>query len=147
MIDRSYLDSIGWRGIRVRKDHLERAIAIAAQRIVAKARPVRIADIAAGHGRYVLEAVEKLGTRAESVLLRDYSEINVRDGAALIAEKKLSDVARFIKGDAFDEKSVAAIEPRPTMAIVSGLYEIFTDNTQVSASLRGLAQAVEPAAI
>jgi alpha-beta hydrolase superfamily lysophospholipase len=144
MIDRNYLDSIGWQGIRVRKVHVELAIAAAAQRLAAQKRPVRIADIAAGHGRYVLEAVEKLPVRPESVLLRDYSDINVRDGAALIAAKALGDVARFIKGDAFDEKSVASISPRPTIGIVSGLYELFPDNSAVSGSLRGFAQAVEP---
>jgi alpha-beta hydrolase superfamily lysophospholipase len=143
MIDRNYLDSIGWRGIRVRKAHLELAIAAGARRLSTEKRPVRIVDIAAGHGRYVLEAVEKLPSRPEAVLLRDYSDINVRQGTALIAEKKLGAMARFVNGDAFDEKSVAAIVPRPTIGIVSGLYELFPDNGAVSASLRGLAQAVE----
>jgi alpha-beta hydrolase superfamily lysophospholipase len=144
MIDRGYLDSIGWQGIRVRKAHLEQAITGAAQRLRGQGRPVRIADIAAGHGRYVLEAVEKLTPHPESILLRDYSDINVRDGSRLIAEKNLQRLARFEKGNAFDEKSVASIGPRPTIAIVSGLYELFPDNSMVLASLRGLAQAVEP---
>jgi len=144
MIDRSYLDSIGWRGIRVRKENLGRAIVSAAQRLAASGHPVRIADIAAGHGRYVLEAVEKLERRPESIFLRDYSDINVRDGTALIAEKKLQDIGRFVKADAFDEESVAAIDPRPTIGIVSGLYELFPGNAQVSASLRGMGRAVPP---
>lgn len=143
-IDRAYLDSIGWRGIRVRKTHVEQAIAAAVERLRAARRPVHIADIAAGHGRYVLEAVGRLSRRPDSILLRDYSEINVRDGTALIAGKKLDNVARFVKGDAFDEASVGSIRPRPTIAIVSGLYELFPDNAPVLASLRGLAQAVEP---
>ena len=143
MIDRNYLDSIGWRGIRVRKEHLERAIAVAARDLGLRKRPVRIADIAAGHGRYVLEAVAKLAPKPESVLLRDFSDINVRDGAALIGEKGLQNIARFVKGDAFDEESVASIAPRPTVAIVSGLYELFPDNAPVARSLRGLARAVE----
>jgi alpha-beta hydrolase superfamily lysophospholipase/SAM-dependent methyltransferase len=143
MIDRNYLDSIGWRGIRVRKENLERAIATAARRLTAQGLPVRIADIAAGHGRYVLEAVEALTVTPESVVLRDYSDINVRDGTALIAEKNLQHVARFVKGDAFDEESVASLAPRPTIAVVSGLYELFPDNISVAASLRGLARAVE----
>ena len=144
MIDRSYLDSIGWRGIRVRKENLGRAIASAARRLDAAGHPVRIADIAAGHGRYVLEAVQALDRRPESILLRDYSDINVREGTALIAEKKLQDVARFVKADAFDEDGVAAIDPRPTIGIVSGLYELFPSNQQVGASLRGFARAVQP---
>ena len=143
MIDRNYLNSIGWRGIRVRKDHIERAIAVAARELRSQQRPVRIADIAAGHGRYVLEAVAKLSPRPESILLRDYSDINVRDGSALIGEKGLNGVARFVKGDAFDEANVAAMTPRPTIAIVSGLYELFPENAPVMASLRGLARAVE----
>jgi alpha-beta hydrolase superfamily lysophospholipase len=144
MIDRNYLASIGWRGIRVRKRHLEQAIALAAGRLRGAGREVRIADIAAGHGRYVLEAVEKLEPRPESVLLRDYSDINVRDGTALIAAKRLDGIARFVKADAFDEHDVASITPRPTLAIVSGLYELFPENAPVLASLRGLAKALEP---
>lgn len=144
LIDRNYLNAIGWRGIRVRKQHLERAIAAGAGRLRAASRPVRIADIAAGHGRYVLEALEKLEAQPEAILLRDYSDLNVRDGTALIAEKGLERVAHFVKGDAFDEESVAALEPRPSLAIVSGLYELFPDNDLVLRSLRGLARAVEP---
>lgn len=144
LIDRGYLDSVGWRGIRVRKAHLERTIAHAAGQLRAQGRAVRIADIAAGHGRYVLEAVEKLAPRPESVLLRDFSEVNVRDGARLIAEKGLQGTARFERADAFDESGVASLEPRPTIGIVSGLYELFPDNSMVLASLCGLARAVEP---
>jgi len=85
-----------------------------------------------------------LQARPESILLRDYSDLNVREGGALIDAKGLSGIARFVKGDAFDEESVARIEPRPSLAIVSGLYELFPDNAQVLASLRGLGRAVAP---
>jgi len=142
LIDRNYLDSIGWRGIRVRKQHLGQAIASAAGRLRAAGQPVRIADIAAGHGRYVLEALDGLQARPESILLRDYSDLNVREGGALIDAKGLSGIARFVKGDAFDEESVAAMEPRPSIAIVSGLYELFPENAPVLASLRGVGRAV-----
>jgi alpha-beta hydrolase superfamily lysophospholipase/SAM-dependent methyltransferase len=144
MIDRNYLDSIGWRGIRVRKAHLEQAILSAAHRLRAAGSALRIADIAAGHGRYVLEAVRKLPARPDSVLLRDYSDINVRDGTALIEAMRLGGNVKFVAADAFDEASIAAIAPTPTLAIVSGLYELFPDNTRVLASLRGLARAVAP---
>lgn len=144
LIDRNYLQAIGWRGIRVRKQHLERAIAAAAQRLRAAGRPVRIADIAAGHGRYVLDALQGLEARPDAILLRDYSDINVRDGSALIAQKGLGAIARFVKGDAFAEESVARMEPGPSIAIVSGLYELFPDNERVLGSLRGLSRAVEP---
>ncbi len=48
------------------------------------------------------------------------------------------------QADAFDRKSLAAIEPRATIGIVSGLYELFPSNTLVMESLAGLADAIEP---
>src|SRR6185369_15760438 len=47
-------------------------------------------------------------------------------------------------GDAFDRASLASLAPRPTLGVVSGLYELFPDNARVLASLRGLADAIEP---
>jgi len=143
-MDRNYLDAIGWRGIRQRKRHLEELLRLALGRLHTEGRPLRVLDIAAGHGRYVLEALTEAPRRPESILLRDFSDINVRDGAALIREKGLETIARFEKGDAFDRASVAGVSPRPTIGIVSGLYELFPDNTMVSRSLAGMADAIEP---
>ncbi|OEO25890.1 hypothetical protein AX279_10725 [Pseudomonas sp. J237] len=144
MIDQHYLKSIGWRGIRQRKLNIEELLRLAMAKLREERRPVRIVDIAAGHGRYILEALQGVSPLPESILLRDYSDINVRDGGALIRENGLSDIAQFVKGDAFDRASLAALEPNPTLAVVSGLYELFADNGLVGESLAGLAEAVEP---
>ncbi|MDH3739270.1 MAG: bifunctional alpha/beta hydrolase/class I SAM-dependent methyltransferase [Alphaproteobacteria bacterium] len=141
-LDRSFLNSIGWRGIRQRKVHIEQLLGEAIGRVHADGAPVHVMDIAAGHGRYVLDAIEASDPRPQSILLRDYSDLNVAEGSDLIAQKGLSDVARFVKGDAFDGPDLAAVEPRPTIAIVSGLYELFADNGLVRASLDGLAAAI-----
>jgi len=143
LIDRAYLDSIGWRGIRQRKLHVEELLREAMQRLADAGREVRLMDIAAGHGRYVLDAVASSPVPVASVLLRDYSDINVRDGHALIAQRGLQATARFEKADAFDQAQVAAATPRPTLATVSGLYELFPDNAMVARSLAGVADAVE----
>lgn len=144
LIDRQYLNSIGWRGIRQRKLHLEELLRAAMLRVRKSNRPVQVLDIAAGHGRYVMEALSKDTQLPESILLRDFSDINVRDGAALIREKGLESVARFVKGDAFDQASIAAVSPRPTIGIVSGLYELFPENEGIRRSLAGMAEAIEP---
>jgi len=143
LIDRNYLNSIGWRGIRQRKVHAEELLRLAMGNLREQNRPVRIVDIAAGHGRYILEALEQGGEIPDSILLRDYSDINVRDGAALIEQKGLGSIARFLKGDAFDKDDLAALDPKPTLAVVSGLYELFGSNAMVGDSLAGLAAAVE----
>ena len=144
MIDRTYLDSIGWRGIRVRKTHVEELLRKAFARVYASGLPLRVMDVAAGHGRYVLDAIAASDIKPESILLRDYSEINVRDGRALIAERGLYTIAQFVRGDAFDRDDVARVAPTPTVAVVSGLYELFPDNAQVAGSLAGIAAAVPP---
>lgn len=144
MIDRTYLDSIGWRGIRVRKTHVEELLRKAFSQVHARGLPLRIMDVAAGHGRYVLDAMTTTDIKPESILLRDYSEINVRDGRALITERGLYSIAQFVQGDAFDRDDLANVSPAPTVAVVSGLYELFPDNDQVTASLAGIAAAVPP---
>ena len=144
MIDTNYLNSIGWRGIRQRKLNVEELLRLAMAKLRDDHREVRIVDIAAGHGRYILEALQGVSPLPESILLRDYSDINVRDGGALIREKGLGDIAQFVKGDAFDRADLAALDPKPSLAVVSGLYELFADNAMVGGSLAGLAEAVEP---
>lgn len=145
-IDKGYLDSVGWQGIRQRKIHLETLIREAIARLGAQNTPVRLVDVAAGHGRYVLDALAQV-QGVQSILLRDYSELNVQQGQALIAERGMTDIARFERGDAFNTAELAALSPKPTLGIVSGLYELFPDNAQVRASLAGLAQAIEPGGI
>lgn len=143
MIDRTYLESAGWRGIRQRKVHIEELLRLAMASLREQGREVRILDIAAGHGRYILEALQGVEPLPESVLLRDYSELNVREGSALIERLGLKERARFVQGDAFDGADLAAVEPKPSLAVVSGLYELFADNAMVSGSLAGLGEAVE----
>ncbi len=141
-IDRQYLNAIGWRGIRIRREHLRELLAEAASRLRAAGQPVQVVDIAAGHGRYVLEALASGTSPADGIVLRDYSPLNVEKGRALIARLGAERIARFEAGDAFDEASLAALTPRPTLAVVSGLYELFPDNALLQRSLAGLARAV-----
>jgi len=143
LIDSGYLESIGWRGIRQRKLHVEELLRVAMARLRAAGQSVRVMDIAAGHGRYVLEALDGEGVeRPDSILLRDYSPINVEAGRRLISEKGLSEIANFEAGDAFDRDSLAAVTPQPTLGVVSGLYELFPDNAMIRRSLAGLAAAI-----
>ena len=113
-MDRNYLGSIGWRGIRQRKPHVEELLREAMWRLREAGMPVRVVDIAAGHGRYVLEALDGGDIRPDSILLRDYSDINVASGRQLIQDKDLGDIARFESGDAFDrDDPKARIDPPP----------------------------------
>ncbi len=144
MIDRQYLNAIGWRGIRLRKRHLEQLLRQVMVELHAAGRPVHLLDLAAGHGRYVLDAVRDLPDIPATGLLRDFSAANVTAGRHLIAEYGLAQRFVFEPGDAFDPASLAALPHAATIGIVSGLYELFPANDPVRASLAGLAQAIAP---
>ncbi|MEY4764834.1 MAG: hypothetical protein RI907_1507 [Pseudomonadota bacterium] len=142
LVDRVFLQAIGWRGIRVRKGHLEELLPLAMAQVARAGLPVHLLDIAAGHGRYVLDAIARAPEAPASVLLRDYSALNVQQGQQLIASRGLGHLVRFVQADAFDRDSLAQTQPAPTVAVVSGLYELFDDNVLVSRSLAGLAEAM-----
>jgi hypothetical protein len=143
LIDRIYLNAIGWRGIRVRRALLEQALRWTIEQTHAAGQPVCLLDIASGPARYVLETIHQLSTIPISAVLRDYRQENLDAAARLRDQLGLTDVT-LTTGDAFDRASLGAVTPRPTIALVSGLYELFPDNERVLRSLRGLADAVEP---
>lgn len=141
-IDRSYLNSIGWRGIRVRRQNLQQVLRQCISQTHESRRPVRLLDIASGPGRYVLETMVTLSHIPISAVLRDYQQANLDAAKQLAVQLGVRNV-QIVHGDAFDSASLAAITPRPTIAIVSGLYELFPDNEPVGRSLHGIADAMD----
>jgi alpha-beta hydrolase superfamily lysophospholipase/SAM-dependent methyltransferase len=142
MIDQNYLGSIGWRGIRQRRVNLEALLEATILQAHGSGQPVRILDIACGGGRYVLETMRRLAHIPATALLRDYRQENLDAAGRLAREWNVTGVTTML-GDAFDRKSLAATSPRPNIAIVSGLYELFPDNAPLRASLAGLADAMK----
>lgn len=143
LVDKVYLNSIGWRGIRQRKINIEELLQLAISTLRSKKKKIHIMDIASGHGRYILDAIGKIDNKPDSILLRDYSDLNVEQGRKLIADKGLNDIATFIKADAFDPASFQGLEVKPTLAVVSGLFELFSENHLILNALNGLSSAVK----
>jgi alpha-beta hydrolase superfamily lysophospholipase/SAM-dependent methyltransferase len=142
-IDRAYLNSIGWKGIRQRRVLLEKLLRETIEATHAAGQPVRILDIAAGAGRYVLETIHNLKQIPISATLRDYRRENLHAARKLADDLGLANIT-VVHGDAFDRASLVAVTPRPTIAIVSGLYELFPDNEPLTRSLAGIADVIEP---
>ncbi|WP_035374158.1 bifunctional alpha/beta hydrolase/class I SAM-dependent methyltransferase [Pseudoduganella violaceinigra] len=141
MMDRGYLDAVGWRGIRQRKVQLQQMLA---ERIAAHEGPgpVRILDIAAGSARYVLETIKRFQDREIEVTLCDYGQHNL-DQAKILAEKlQLTARIEYSRRDAFSADSYTEQQGRYDIAVVSGLYELFSDNAMVLQSLRGVASSL-----
>jgi alpha-beta hydrolase superfamily lysophospholipase/SAM-dependent methyltransferase len=143
LIDYFYLQSIGWRGIRQRRINLANTLQRTIEALHTAGDPVHILDIASGPGRYLLETINQLKHIPLTALLRDYKEENLQAGHRLAEQLGLQNVT-LAAGDAFDHASLASVTPRPTIAVASGLYELFPENDRVLRSLRGLADAIQP---
>lgn len=140
-IDKFYLNAIGWRGIRERKRNIKLAIDQAVAKLQERGEPLRLLDIASGHGRYILDAAQ--GHKFERITLRDYSDINVKAGSEMIKECGLQDVASFTQANAFDAASYEGLQDAYTLGVVSGLFELFPDNSVVRTALQGFASSVK----
>lgn len=143
LIDRAYLESVGWKWIRQRKIHLGKAISQCITESDKDKTQVKLLDIAAWHGRYILDAIEPHREKISSLLLRDYSDINVTAWNKMIAQRWLDEIATFVNADAFDKENIANIQPKVNITIVSGLYELFPDNAMVQESLEGVYSATQ----
>lgn len=148
LADWVYLNTIGWRAIRARKallkDVLRAEIAQAQRAWQTPARPVVLADVAAGPGRYLLELCrEPELAGALQVICRDLDTRGLAQGAAAAAALGLTNV-RYEPGDATDAASLAQIQPAPDIVVVSGLYELFTDPAPIARSLRGIHAILPP---
>jgi alpha-beta hydrolase superfamily lysophospholipase/SAM-dependent methyltransferase len=141
LLDRLYLDTVGWAAIRRRKVHLEELLEATIHGHF-RDRPVHIVDIAAGPGRYLLDAIRKLGSQTISAELRDRDPHGLAAGRELARRMGIESV-RHAEGDAFDPESIAAIAPRPDIVVVSGLYELFNDNDLILRSLHALAAVMK----
>ena len=137
LIDWVYLNAVGWKGIRNRKEHMKSVLKKTIQTLNARGAEPVILDCAAGCGRYLFEAEKELKQPLE-LHLRDLSEFNLN-----VARKTASELgvknATFTVMDAFKAESYAAgNSPRPNIAIVSGLFELFSDNGLLNVTLSNL---------
>ncbi len=142
LIDRSYLDAVGWKGIRIRRQHLAAMLKSAVEQHLESGKEVRILELATGCGRYVLDVLSGMKDRNVSALLRDWDAGNLEQGRVTANALGIDKVA-FEQGDAFDKAFIVSASPRPNIVIVSGLYELFPDNSMLLASLEGIAEVLQ----
>ena len=142
LIDAGYLNSIGWKGIRQRKINIKAAINSAISDINKQNKPVRIMDIASGPGRYLLEIAKEHHQSDLKVLIRDHDIKNINSSKAIAQELGLNN-AEFLLADAFEPSSYQKQEFRPNIVIVSGLFELFSDNDLVEKAISGITSIID----
>ena len=141
ILDQGYLQAVGWRGIRQRKTDLQHALIDLIEQHP-KEQPLRILDIATGSGRYVLEILKRYQDRDIQATLRDFLPQNLADAEQLAQSLALKQSVTFEVRDAFSEASYPALAEPFDIVIVSGLYELFSDNHLIAKSLAGISQQI-----
>ena len=146
LIDRAYLNAVGWRAIRARRELIQRMLLTEIQQNRAAGQPTRLLDVAAGPGRYEQEVLRQAGPERGDVhiLCRDLSAENVSQGAQQVEDAGLSGIA-FEQGDAFNpDPADAQLGGAPNVIVVSGLYELILDDETIQQSLARLYQMLAP---
>jgi SAM-dependent methyltransferase len=143
LADRLYLDQAGCRGLRGRKALLKATLRslLEAQRSQGLA-PV-IVDVASGPATYLVEVLAEDGGQDVRALARDLDVNGLKRGAALARELRVTNL-RYQQANALDEASLAAIQPRPSIVIASGFYEILLEDDWVRTSMRLNRQLLAP---
>jgi len=140
MVDKNYLESIGWKGIRQRKVNMMSAMKEKIELLQNKGEKVRILDIAGGPARYLIEIAEAYSE--VEIQVRDYQVQNVEEGRTLAEERNLKNIS-YTQSDAFDSKNYDVKEYSPNIVIISGVFELFEDNVLINIAIEGVATIVK----
>jgi alpha-beta hydrolase superfamily lysophospholipase len=138
-IDRNYLNSIGWRGIRQRKTNMISSVQEKIDVLSAEGKEVVILDIAGGPARYLVEIAKE--NPLVKVHVRDYQIQNVEEGKALAKEMGAENISYEVC-DAFDLASYENVGFTPNIVIVSGVLELFSDNDLIGNAMHGISKLI-----
>jgi 2-polyprenyl-3-methyl-5-hydroxy-6-metoxy-1,4-benzoquinol methylase len=143
LLDRSYLNAVGWRGIRLRKvlikEYLERIV----QTQLEKKSSIRYLDIACGGGEYDIEVLEKFDQRRIQAELRDYKLENIEKARQNAQARGLHNI-RFQQADAFDPKNY---REKWDVIVSSGFWEIIDNDDLVKGCLLNAAKCLDPGSL
>lgn len=135
-IDNFYLNNIGWRGIRIRKEHLLELANIAIHNLnKTDKQNIRALDIASGNGYYMFELCQ--AHKNLSVELRDYDTHNIEVLTQKAQTLSLDNRISVKQADAFNTDSYHD-KTAYDLAVASGVFELFGDNGAVMTAINGI---------
>jgi SAM-dependent methyltransferase len=135
ILDKTYLNAVGWRAIRNRRELLQSLLRVELKNFRAEGEAIRLLDPAAGPGRYLQELLKEDPANIQ-VLCRDLKEEGLNQGRLEAAASGLDNI-HFEVGDAFNPAPTAdLLGAAPNILVVSGLYEQISDDATVIKSLQ-----------
>lgn len=135
MMDKNYLEAIGWRGIRIRKQHVIQLLEENIQKLKQEGRKIKILDIAGGTGNYLFDIKEKYPEI--EIVINEFVQSNIEIGEKVIKEKNYQKI-RFSNLDCFNPETYKKLDFHPNITIVSGIFELFGDNEMANKAVQGI---------
>ncbi len=145
LIDRFYLNSLGWKEVRKRKHQLTEDILQALNEIRNRGDQPIVLDIACGQARYLVDALKEFKDPV-TIHLNDRSENCVE-----IAERRLKESldlseSRITRShfDIFRPEEIGQINISPNLIIASGVIELYPENAHVQNCFQILFEKAAP---
>jgi SAM-dependent methyltransferase len=143
LLDRIYLNAVGWKGIRLRKALVtESLMKVVADRLKHKAR-IRYLDLACGGGEYDIEVLKHFPPARVEAELRDYKPENIAQAMDNGERHHLNHI-RFRQADAFDTENY---REKWDVIVASGFWEIIDDDRLVKACLLNAARCLDSGSV
>lgn len=142
IIDKQYLNGPGWSGIRQRKIHLKQILGSVIEANRKENKNTVVMDVASGPGRYLIETMLEYEKYGLKVICRDMDENGLGLGCKLAGELGIKGI-KYEKADAFSVEALKSASPVPNVIIVSGLYELFTNDDIVKKSMNNIASVLK----
>lgn len=140
LMDRIYLNSVGWRGIRLQRAMLTGCLTKILSEQLAHKLQVRYLDLACGSGDHDIEVLRRFPAERLFAELRDDREENL-ERAFRNARASNLDYIQFKQADAFNE-----VNYRQTWDVIvaPGLWESIDDDGMVRNCLLNAARCLNP---
>lgn len=143
LIDWFYLNTVGWRGIRLRKKLVKEYLLDAIADQLAKKLQIQYLDIACGGADYDIDVLQHFDATKIQAELRDYRQENI-DKARQNAQQQQVTNIHFQRADAFDP---ANYQGQWDIIVVSGFWEIIDHDHLVKNCLLNLARHMAAGAL
>ncbi|WP_455669651.1 bifunctional alpha/beta hydrolase/class I SAM-dependent methyltransferase [Phocaeicola sp.] len=141
MMDYGYLNAIGWRGVRKRRENLLKLLQEQIESLQQEGREVKILDIAGGTGNYLFEIKKRCPE--VRVVINEFKRSNIELGEKFIAENGLKNIS-FTNYDCFDPETYRKLDYQPNIIVISGIFELFESNKLVNEAIKGAVSLTEP---
>ena len=140
IIDHFYLNAIGWRGVRLRKENLLAQLEDQIELLIEEGREVKILDIAGGAGNYLFDIKRRYPD--VEIVVNDFKEENIFVGTKKIEKRGITGM-RYTNYDCFDPDTYSKLDFHPNITIISGIFELFEDNETISRAILGVVSISE----